>query len=416
MHISIDKDRWLLDGVPPHSGSPAEGLLVNVRMVNSVFEDDRSESPAVLDGFDPDTNTDRFIAQIPNYFAHGIRAFTIGLQGGTPGYEGAVNSAFNADGSLRDGYLQRVSRVIKAADANGCAIILSCFYQRQHSHPRTLKSRASIQAAITNAAQWVVSEGFTNVVLEIANEFAHAGYANWPEGEWLRSIEGQVELIQIAKAAAPDLIVSTSGMGSGEMFEAVAQAGDFTIIHFNNTEVDAISARVEASKVYGKPVVCNEDDKVGPIGAEAARVAMTSGAGWGYMHSAKNQNAPFEFDGRDDDPDVYDMLSRLTTAGYDPGDPAVSPAFALITGPKDGDTFASGDAIMIRASLTGTQSIDGVYLEIFANDTLIDKIDAPPWRFRWENAPPGGYDLIGVMRDRDGNECARSRTVDIVIS
>ena len=126
MKISIDGDRWLLDGTPPHPGSPAEGLLVNVRMVNSVFEDDRSELLDVLEGFDPDVNTDHFISQIPTYFAHGIRAFTIGLQGGSMGYEGAVNSAFNADGSLRDGYLRRVSRVIQAADTNGCAVILSC--------------------------------------------------------------------------------------------------------------------------------------------------------------------------------------------------------------------------------------------------------------------------------------------------
>lgn len=416
MKISIDGDRWLINGEPPHLGSPAEGLLVNVRMVNSVFEDDRPNPPAVLNGFDPNANTDQFVAYMPSYVAHGIRAFTISLQGGTPGYEGAVNSAFNSDGSLRDKYLQRVSRVIQAADANGCAVILCCFYQRQHSHPRALKSRAAIHAAVANTARWVVSEGFTNVVLEIANEFAHAGYANWPDGEWVRSVAGQIELIQIAKTTAPNLLVSTSGMGSGEMFGPVAEAGDFTIIHFNNTETEAIPSRVEASKRYGKPVVCNEDDKIGPVGAEAARLSIVSGAGWGFMHSAKNQNAPFEFEGRNDDPDVYDTLSRLTTAGYDPGDAATSPAFALITTPKDGDRFVSNNAIMIRASLTGTQAIDGAYLEILANDMLVGKIDASPWRIRWENVSPGAYDLVGVMRDHKGIEHARSRPVDIVVT
>ena len=52
---------------------------------------------------------------MPDYVAGGVRAFTIGLQGGMPGYEGAVNSAFNPDGSLRDAYLERVRRVIDAA-------------------------------------------------------------------------------------------------------------------------------------------------------------------------------------------------------------------------------------------------------------------------------------------------------------
>ena len=416
MKISIDGDRWLLDGVPPHLGSPAEGLLVNVRMVNSVFEDDRTDLPAVLGGFDADVNTNRFIAQIPDYVAHGIRAFTLSLQGGMPGYEGAVNSAFNADGSLREAYLQRVSRVIRAADENGCAIILSCLYQRQHSHSRALKTQAAIYNAITQTAKWVVSEGFTNVILEIANEFAHAGYGNWPNGAWLRSPEGQVELILAAKAVAPDLIVSTSGMGSGESFEPVARAGDYTIIHFNNTETDAIPSRVEASKIYGKPVVCNEDDKVGLVGAEAARLSIVSGAGWGFMHSGKNQNAPFEFEGRNDDPEVYDMLARLTTAGYDPGNVTESPIFALITSPKDGDTFSLGSAITVRASVTGTQSVAGACVEIFANDVLIGKADATPWRIRWEDVSSGTYDLVAILRDRAGVEQARSRAVDIVVT
>ena len=50
---------------------------------------------------DPDANTARFIARIPDYVAHGVRAFTVCLQGGMPGYEGAVNSAFQPDGSLK---------------------------------------------------------------------------------------------------------------------------------------------------------------------------------------------------------------------------------------------------------------------------------------------------------------------------
>jgi hypothetical protein len=134
------------------------------------------------------------------------------------------------------------------------------------------------------------------------------------------------------------------------------------------------------------------------------------------MHIAKNQSAPFEFEGRNDDPEVYDMLSHLTTAGYDPGNVAVSPIFALITFPKDGDTFAAGDSMMIRASGTGTQSVDGAYLEIFANDVLIGKIDTAPWRIRWENVGPNTYDLVAVLRDRQGIERPRSRMVDFVVT
>jgi hypothetical protein len=83
---------------------------MNVRMVNAVFEDSTKTE------FDPDTNTQAFIDRLPEYIAHGIQGFTISLQGGMPGYEGAVNSAFARDGSLQPAYLERVRRCLDAAD------------------------------------------------------------------------------------------------------------------------------------------------------------------------------------------------------------------------------------------------------------------------------------------------------------
>jgi len=102
--ISIVDGQWRLNGRVTYPGTQAEGLLMNVRMVNAVFED--THRP----GFDADENTSEFIKKIPVYVAHGVRAFTINLQGGFPGYEGAINSAFNPDGSLRKSYMQRVKR------------------------------------------------------------------------------------------------------------------------------------------------------------------------------------------------------------------------------------------------------------------------------------------------------------------
>jgi len=123
--ISIHNARWHINGAVTYPGTPTEGLLMNVRMVDAVFEDrNRPE-------FDAEANTDRFIACIPSYVQYGVRAFTLCLQGGYPGYEGAVNSAFNPDGSLRESYLRRVQRAIDACDQQGAAVILGCYYQRQ---------------------------------------------------------------------------------------------------------------------------------------------------------------------------------------------------------------------------------------------------------------------------------------------
>src|SRR5687767_7069832 len=67
--VAIADGRWHINGAITYPGTRAEGLLLNVRMVNATFEDrNRPE-------FDADSNTNEFIARIPEYVAHGVRAF-----------------------------------------------------------------------------------------------------------------------------------------------------------------------------------------------------------------------------------------------------------------------------------------------------------------------------------------------------
>ncbi len=73
--VSLIGKQWLVNEKLTYRGTRAEGLLMNVRMVNSVFEDRRKPD------FDPDANTDRFLAQLPDYAAHGVGAVTLCLQG-----------------------------------------------------------------------------------------------------------------------------------------------------------------------------------------------------------------------------------------------------------------------------------------------------------------------------------------------
>ncbi len=321
--VAIDGERWQINGRVTYPGAAAEGRLMNVRVVNATFEDDRPRAqwPAVLPAtFDPDGNTRQFIRQVPAYVRAGIRAFTLNLQGGSPDYEGAHNSAFNADGSLRPSPLARIAAVIDAADREGAVVILGLFYQRQHGRaptdlPRALAGREAIRAAVVHAVRWVRERGWTNVVIEIANEYAHAGFVNWHDGPWLQTPEAQVELIALARSTHPALLVSTSGMGSGRIDARIAAAADFVLLHANNTPLEAYAARVADARRHGKPVLFNEDDKVGPEGADAARRAVAAGAGWGFMHSSVNQYAPFRFDGPADDREVYEAIREVTGAG-----------------------------------------------------------------------------------------------------
>ncbi|MDT8301564.1 MAG: hypothetical protein RQ760_08770, partial [Sedimentisphaerales bacterium] len=184
--ISIADSQWHLNGRITYPGTPAEGLLMNVRMVNSVFEDKNRPR------FDADENTAEFITKIPIYVAQGVLAFTLNLQGGFPGYEGAVNSAFKPDGSLRKSYFRRVKRVIETCDHNGAVVILGCYYQRQD---QILRDEKAVRAGVVNTVRWLKRSGYNNVVLEIANEFNHPGFDN----SILKKPEGQVELIRLAK-------------------------------------------------------------------------------------------------------------------------------------------------------------------------------------------------------------------------
>jgi len=302
--IALVAGRWYLNGRITCPGAPAEGLLMNARMVNCTFEDRNPET--CPKGFDPDANTAAFVAQIPDYVRHGVRAFTLSLQGGMPGYEKAVNTAFTPTGRLRPGYMERVERVIRAADEAGAAVILTCYYQRQD---QVLRDEEAVRAGVANAARWVAEKRWGNVLLEIANEHSHGGF----DRGIIRSADGMAELICLARGAAPGLLVSASGMGSGKAIRQVAEASDFILIHFNSTPVGQIASRVQALRRYKKAIVCNEDDKTGKKGAAAAEAAAAAGCSWGLMLSAVNQYAPFEFKGRRDDPTIYAKLKALTT-------------------------------------------------------------------------------------------------------
>jgi hypothetical protein len=298
--VAIVKRKWNINGTVTYPGTRAEGLLLNVRMVNAVFED------AKRPRFDAEQNTRAFIARIPDYVAHGVRAFTIGLQGGFPGYEGAVNSALAADGSLRASYLQRVGRVIEACDRHGAVVILGCYYQRQSG---VLKDEQAVKAGVVNVVQWIKRRRFTNVVLEIANEFPHRGFTH----RILRSPEGEVELLRLARTTMPGLLVSTSGIGDGKLPRRVARAADFLLIHFNGVPVSAIPQRIRALKRFGKPIVCNEDAKEGKQGAKALQLSVANGASWGLMLEVLNQKYPFSFTGARDDGVVYRKFKELTS-------------------------------------------------------------------------------------------------------
>ena len=209
--LTIDGHRFRIDGALTYPRQPAEGMLMNVRMVNSVFEDTKRPR------FNPSANTDEFVGRMREYVSLGVRGFTVSLQGGYPGYEGARNSAFLKNGDLQSGYLARVARVIERADAVGAVIILSLYYQRQD---QLLEDERAVRAGVVNAVDWIRRKGYRNVILEIANEYGHRGF----DHAILRSNAGVAGLIRLAKSRYPALPVSASYLRNGQTTSEVAAA------------------------------------------------------------------------------------------------------------------------------------------------------------------------------------------------
>jgi hypothetical protein len=301
--VKLDGSFWLINGKRTYADAPAEGLLLNVRMANALFED--RNSATAPKGFDAEKNTDAFIAKVPDYVKAGFRAFTVNLQGGNPGYEGALCSSFEPDGALRPDAMKRAARLIEACDRAGAAVILGFF---SAEGDQVLKDDDAVKRAVKDAAAWVKEKGYGNVLIEVADEYIAPGY----DREVLKDPVGMAGLVRLAKAAAPGILVSVSGGGGGRIARQVATAADFILLHFHNIPLSTIPQRAAAASKVSKAVVCNGDRRTGEDGASALEAAVNSFASWGFANP-KNEKHPFQYDGPADDPVVYAKLKEVTT-------------------------------------------------------------------------------------------------------
>jgi hypothetical protein len=295
--VTIEGEKFLINGQPTYAGRSwkgrkIEGLLLNARMVQGVFDDLNPETVHLwaypdTGKWDAERNTREFLAAMPAWRAHGLLAFTISFQGGSPaGYvkkQPWINSAFRPDGSLRPEYLERMGRIITSADNLGMVVILSYFYVGQD---RGFTDDDAILRATDGATRWVLDHGWRNVIIELDNECDINGHPNI-------LMSGQVhELIGRVKQTTHNgrrLLVSTSYRGKTIPDENVVRASDFLLLHGNGVEEpEAIAEMVRLTRqVPGytpKPILFNEDDHFdfdAPTNHFTA--ALDEYASWGYF-------------------------------------------------------------------------------------------------------------------------------------
>lgn len=304
--VTIEGDRFFINGKPTYAGRTwnghkIEGLLMNSRMVQAIFDDRNRETIprwAYKDTgkWDPERNTREFLAAMPEWRKHGLLAFTINLQGGSPeGYSKVQpwhNSAINADGSLRPAEMARLARILDRADQLGMAVMLGIFYFGQDER---LENETAVIRAADLAAGWVLQRGYRNVLIEVNNE-ANVRYDHpilKPD-----RVHELIERIKSKRAKNYRLYVSTSYGGNTIPKENVVRSADYLLLHGNGVkDPKRISEMVRLTRetpgYKPVPILFNEDDH---FDFEQPDNNMTGAireyASWGYFDPEGYQSPP----------------------------------------------------------------------------------------------------------------------------
>jgi len=297
--VTAKKDSFHINGKPTYSEIPrvnprAEGLLMNARFIQGVFDDafDRERYARWgHDTFDPEKHTDDLIKVLPEWYEHGLRAFTVGFQGGGPCF--TVDRAtiecnpFGEDGTQLDpAYAGRMDRLIRAADEIGMVVVVSFFYGHQALR---LRDGKAVRNAVTGASRFLREGGYTNVIIEPANEQNIDIFARHPI---IRTAEGMACLIDLARQESGGMLVGCSG-GGGDIYREICEASDVLLIHGNSCSRQRLSNVIGQVRewVPGRPVVCNEDSQA--IGNMVT--AMAQKVSWGYYNNMTKQEPPADW-------------------------------------------------------------------------------------------------------------------------
>ncbi len=294
--LSVVGTQFLINDELIYAESPKKevhGLLMNARFIQGIFDD--KADPARFNRFgkvfSPDEHTDSLIKSLPSWYEYGLRAITVGMQGGGPCFTIANtsidNNPFSKDGTTTDPvYLERMERIINACDEIGMVVIVSYFYGSQAER---IEDDDSIMRVVKNMSNWLRDKKFTNVIIEIANEHDVGQFKCHPI---LFTQKGVATLIEIAKRESGGMLVGCSGMG-GTFHEEIVEASTVIIIHGNGQTKQAYYKLVEKCKACkpNTPIVCNEDSQA----ISNMAVAVKNGTSWGYYNNMTKQEPPVDW-------------------------------------------------------------------------------------------------------------------------
>lgn len=321
--IEIVGETFLIGGTIANQGSRAEGLLMNSRMVQAFIDIEGDSSIFAYPDtgvWDAERNTTEFIAALPDYASHGLNAITVSLQGGNPLDAPVQNrpawriSAYGPEGDLDPAWMDRLDRVLRAADAEGMAVIVGLFYFGQDHH---LNNEAAVVNAVDNVVDWLIERDHRNVLVEVCNE------CNVHYDHEILQPDRVAELIaRVTERSNGRLPVSVSLSGGRLPNDRIIAASNFVLLHGNRQDDERVAGMVRQIRKRPafiddpKPILFNEDS----TSLENLRAAVDEGAGWGYYDKGANdyrngfQAPPVDWSiSTDEKRRFFEEVARLTS-------------------------------------------------------------------------------------------------------
>lgn len=297
--VEIKGNAFYINGKPTYEGrywkgNKIEGLLINSRMVQGVFDDLNKKTRDTFaypdtKKWDAKRNNRDFVNNMALWKSYGLNSFTVNMQGGSPfGYGNFdfLNPGFKPDGSLDKHYMKRLDNILKKADKLNMIVIVSLFYFGQDQR---LTDEAAVKNATTNTINWLFKKGYRNVLIEINNETL--GSIKQYDHEILL-YQRVDELINLAKSVEKKeyrYLVGTSFPAPIVPTKNVVDASDFVLFHGNahRTAQKFTDHIAKVKAVVGNrvmPIVINEDDNF-DFEADSSHfeIAVKNYISWGYF-------------------------------------------------------------------------------------------------------------------------------------
>jgi hypothetical protein len=210
------------------------------------------------------------------------------------------SSAIKSDGSLDYEFLAALEQVIKTADSSGLAVIVSIL---DSSCENIFADEFSVITGIFNAADWLISKNFGNVIVNVSN-ISHTFYK--------RSVlngEKFINLFKAVKKYTQGKLILGAGMKnftgvSEEKLNDYITASDFIPIYSANYKIHSTKKMIEnicffKSRTNIPVIMAKGDDlngRYGSYGKNSLAEAFENGISWCYFNLGKLGIMPVNWD------------------------------------------------------------------------------------------------------------------------